>query len=373
MTENEIIQKPIESSPAASTISVEPVRDNAGRFTFLKNKKILIFLVILLMAIIVGSYFLLKTTMKEKLVQNKVYRVGILSGLDLFIGIADSFKSEMTQLGFIEGKNITYYLQKTNYEPTKEQQILKKFVDDKVDLILGYNTDVALEAKDATKGTKIPVIFANAFTEGNNLIESIRAPGGNITGVRYPNTDVAIKRLEILHEIVPQAKKMWLPYQKDYPSAPAELVVVRSAAVKLGITLIEFPAQNLASLGAELERRSKTGDLGFDAVLFIPESLSTTKDAFATIANYTRAQKIPICGSSVSTADYGTIFAVTIDSVEIGKLAAHLADKVFRGIPTGTIPVVSPETKLIVNYKVATELGITLNENLLNRADKIIR
>jgi putative tryptophan/tyrosine transport system substrate-binding protein len=333
-------------------------------------KKIGIVLVLIFAIGLVGGLFFTQNKRKQP---TKPYRVGILSGLNLFLGIADSFKEELTKLGYIEGKNIVYDLQKTNFETEKEKQILNTFVTDNVDLILGYNTEVALEAKNATKGTTIPVIFANAFTEGNSLIDSIRAPGGNITGVRYPNLDVAIKRLEILHEVVPQAKRIWLPYQKGYPSAIPELEAVRPAAESLGLKLIEFPSENVAALQAELKRRSASSDIGFDAVLFIPESLSTSKDAFVTIANYTRSRKIPVGGSSVSTEDYGTVFAVTIDNAEVGKLAAHLADKIFQGAQAGTISVVSPETFLILNHKVASELGITLTESLMNQANKIIR
>lgn len=338
------------------------------------NKKIFVGMIVTILIIIVvglGLSFLSKN--KIGLLTGKVYHVGILSGLDLFSGIADSFKAEMTTLGYTEGKNIIYDYQKTNFEPDKEKQILTKFVNDKVDLIFGYNTEVALEAKQVTTGTNIPVIFANAFTEGNNLIASIRAPGGNITGVRYPNTDVAVKRLEILHEIVPHAKRIWLPYQKGYPSAPAELDVVRKSAQAFGVTLIEFPAENLTALKAELGKRAQQKDIGFDAVLFIPESLSSTKEAFAAIAMYTRKLKIPVGGSSVAIDDYSTVFAVTVDNTEIGKLAAYSADKILRGTSAGTIPVASPESFIILNYKVATELGLTFNEGLLSRAAKIIR
>jgi putative ABC transport system substrate-binding protein len=303
----------------------------------------------------------------------KVYKVGILSGLNLFLNITTTFKEEMTTLGYIEGKNIVYDTEKTNYEPDKEQQVLEKFIDNKVDLIFGYNTEVALAAKNATRGTGIPVVFANAFIEGNNLVDSVRAPGGNITGVRYPGIDTAVKRLEVMHEMVPQAKRIWVPYQKGYPSVPSQFEGLRPAAASLGVTLIEFPCDNLTHLNAELEGRSKSGDLGFDAVLFIPESLSTTRDAFKIISDYTRGPKIPVGGSFIVTEEYGTVFAVTVDNAEIGRLAAHSADKVLKGTPAGTIPVVSPESVLKINYKVSQELGLNVSEGLLGRANEIIR
>ena len=304
----------------------------------------------------------------------KVYRVGILSRQNILANkLTDSFIGEMAQLGYTEGNNIVYDIQRINYEPQEEHKILEKFVKDKVDLIYTFNTEEALWAKDAALGTGIPVVFANAFTEGNNLVDSVRAPGGNITGVRYPGTDVAVKRLEVLHEIVPQAKRIWVPYQNGFSGAPSQLEILRPVAASLNLTLIEFPSNNLEHLQTELDNRSKASDLGFDAILFIPDPLSTTPPYFATIAKYTRERKIPVGGSSAATKDYGTIFAVTVNPAKMGELAARLADKILKGTPAGTIPAVTPELKLLINYKVAKGLGLTVPEILLSKANEIIR
>ena len=333
------------------------------------NKKLLNGLIVIL-AIVVALGAVFFYVQKKA---GKAYRVGILSGLNNFIVIGDSFKAGLASLGYVEGKNIVYDYQKTNFEPDKEKQILDKFVAEKTDLIFGFNTEVGLAAKAAARGTKIPVVFAMAIVEGSNLIKSVRRPGDNITGVRYPGVEFALKRFEVLREILPRAKKIWVPYQKDYPSVPLELAAVRQAAAAAGVTIIEFPAANLASLRAELERRSKSGDLGFDAVLYVPESLSTMKEAFEIIAEFTRARKIPVGGTKILTEDYGTLFSVSIDAPDMGRLAAYLADKILRGIPAGTIPVVSPEPYISINYKVARELGLTVSENLLTKANEIIR
>jgi putative ABC transport system substrate-binding protein len=113
--------------------------------------------------------------------------VGVLSGLDAFAPAVEGFKSKMTELGYVEGKNITYDVQSTNVDIDAYKSISKKFVADKVDLIFSFPSEASMEAKAATQGTDIPVIFDLAFTDVPevNLINRVREPGGNITGVRF--------------------------------------------------------------------------------------------------------------------------------------------------------------------------------------------
>ena len=89
----------------------------------------------------------------------KVYRVGILSGLGAFAPVVDGFKSKMAASGYVEGKNITYDVQSTEVDTAAYKSITKKFVDEKVDLIVAFPTEAALEAKAAAQGTNIPVLF----------------------------------------------------------------------------------------------------------------------------------------------------------------------------------------------------------------------
>ena len=135
----------------------------------------------------------------------KVYHIGILSGLDFVADISDGFKSKMAEFGYVEGTNVVYDIQKTNFDMDAYRNILQKFVADKVDLILVFPTEASMEAKSATQGTNIPVLFTFALIEGMGIVDSVREPGGNITGVRYPGPEIALKRFEILMELVPHA------------------------------------------------------------------------------------------------------------------------------------------------------------------------
>jgi putative ABC transport system substrate-binding protein len=303
----------------------------------------------------------------------KVYRVGILSGVDAFASIADGFRAKMTELGYVEGKNIVYDVQKVNADPVGEQQVLKKFVADKVDLMFVFPTDSAVAAKAATQGTNIPVVFAFANLEGVDLVKSVREPGGNITGVRYPGPDLAVKRFEFLRELAPQVKRLWVTYVADYPATKSALEALRPAASSSGVTLVEVPVTNVEGIQADLQARAKSSDIGMDAILIMPEVLSQSPDGWAVISKFAAEHKVPIAGSAGFEADTGAIFSYIPDNVATGKLAAPLADKVLKGTPVGTIPVVTPESLLRINYKVAQALGLTVPGGLLKQAAEIIR
>jgi len=303
----------------------------------------------------------------------KVYRVGVLSGLGFIADITDGFKEGMAELGYIEGENITYDVQTTEFDMAIYQSILKKFVDDKVDLILVFPTEASIEAKTTTQGTDIPVIFTFALIEGMGLVDSVREPGGNLTGVRYPGPDIAVKRFEILREIVPDAKRIWIPYQKGYPIVEPQLAALRPVAEAAGVTLIEFPAENAAELEAELSARAQQADVGMDAIMFLAEPLTVTPDTFAVIGRFADEQKIPVGGALMVVEGHETIFGVNVLSYDTGKQAAPLADKIFKGTEAGTIPVVSAENFIQINYKAAQALGLTVPESVLNQANEIIR
>ena len=303
----------------------------------------------------------------------KVYHVGVLSGLSFFASSTDGLKAKMAELGYVEGKNIVYDVQVTDFDMDKYKSILKKFVDDKVDVIYVFPTEAALEAKAATQGTNIPVVFNFANIEGMGLVDSVRAPGGNITGVRYPGPDIALKRFDILRELVPGAKQVVVPYQKGYPIVDPQLEALRPVAEAAGVKLIEVPAQDTADLDRQLQALNQSPDNKFDAVMFLAEPLAVTPDAFAVIGKFGAEHKIPVGGALISVDGYDSIYGVSVENIAAGKQVASLIDKIFKGIKAGTLPILSGENYIEINYKAAQAQGFTVPDGLLLQADKVIR
>jgi putative ABC transport system substrate-binding protein len=303
----------------------------------------------------------------------KVYHVGILSGLDAFSTMADGFKAKMTELGYMEGKDIVYDLQKTNMNSVEIRQILKGFVDAKVDLIFTFPTEPAVEAKSATKNTGIPVVFACANIEGVDLVDSVSRPGGNITGARYPGPDLTVKRFEILCELEPRIKRLGIIYNINYPANKSALEILRPAVSATGIELVEVPVTTIEEIDRDLRARNKAADIGMDAILIMPDDYTQSPPGWAMLSKFAFEHKIPVAGSAGFEASTGAVFSCIPDNVETGQMAAYLADKIFKGESPGSLMVVTPPSYLTLNYKVAQELGIKVSEGMLSRAKEIIR
>ncbi|MEW6515606.1 MAG: ABC transporter substrate-binding protein [candidate division FCPU426 bacterium] len=301
-----------------------------------------------------------------------VYRIGILSGLDYFSTISDGFKEKMAEFGYIEGKNVVYDIQKSNVDIASYQNIVKKFLDDKVDLILAFPTEASMEAKTLTKGTKTPVVAVNVFLENTGLVDSIRTPGENITGVCWLGPNIVLKRLEIMQELVPRLSKLWVPYYRGYPILPCQLDILKQASTSQGFSLVEIPATTPQELESNLKQQLKASGPP-DAILLIIEPLSVTPELFQSLGAFADRRRIPIGGVMMSAGGYESVFGLTPQNIAQGKQAAFLVHKVFQGAPAGTVPVVSAETYLQINYKAAIKAGLKVDEGLLNRADEVIR
>jgi putative ABC transport system substrate-binding protein len=304
----------------------------------------------------------------------KVYRVGILVGADTMSSAVDAFKARMTELGYVEGKNIGYDVQKSNADPTEEKRISGKFVTDKMDLVFAFPGQTARSVKAALQGTNIPIVFANAVLEGTDLVDSVRSPGGNITGVRIPGTEETLKSFESLLEFTPRFERIMVIYDPNYPTTPSALESLRAAALSSNVTLQEVHVTRVQDTQAVLQGLEKSGKATMDAIMLLPDTIPRSSEAMGLIVKFADAHRVPVAGGpSAVVRNGGAVLSVTSDLVETGGLAASLADKILKGTPAGTIPVVSPQPRLYINYTKAQELGLTVPQGLLKQAAEIIR
>ncbi|MDQ2085582.1 ABC transporter substrate-binding protein [Herbivorax sp. ANBcel31] len=301
------------------------------------------------------------------------YRVGILSGLSYLAAAADGFKDELEKLGYVEGENIEYQILSTESDMEEYKNFSEKFVEDEVDLVFCYPTEAAIVLQEVTEGTDIPVVFGVTNIEGTDLVESVREPGGNLTGVRYPGPDLAIKRLEIMTEIVPDAKRILLPYSSEYPVCYPQLEELPAAAEEFGVTLIEAPAKTPQDLEDIFNEYDSQDELDFDAIVSIAEMFAVNPDTFLTMITFANRHEIPMGGALMEFEGYSSLFGVNINEYVTGQRAAGLADRILQGEDVSTMPVISDESFIQINYKEIQEQGLDVPENVLNEAEEIIR
>jgi putative ABC transport system substrate-binding protein len=106
--------------------------------------------------------------------------------------------------------------------------------------------------------------------------------------------------------------------------------------------------------------------------MMLPEPIAITPVFTTQIYAFADAHHIPVAGEEIQNTELGPIFNIIPDSNAVGQLAAPLADKIFKGTPAGSIPVVTPELRFEINQKALTRLGLTASESLLSVADKVV-
>ncbi len=303
----------------------------------------------------------------------RVYKIGIVSGVDAFASIGEGLIAGMEEFGYKRDENVVYDFRRFQADTAGQELAIKEFIAADYDLIFTFPTGPTAQAKALTAGTGIPVVFGLATLEDTDLINTIREPGGNMTGVRYPGPELITARFEFMKELKPEMKNLLIAYDPTYPANNVALRILRPLAETAGVTLVELQVKDVAELEAGLAARSKLAKVGVDAVLIMPENLTQSPAGFPLIVAFAQKHKLPIGGNVPTQVDAGAVFSYIADNYETGKLSAPTVDKILRGTPPGTIPVITPEAVLKLNYKLATELGLTVSETFLRRADEVIR
>jgi putative tryptophan/tyrosine transport system substrate-binding protein len=305
---------------------------------------------------------------------SKVYRVGIVLDTNASGTVIDAFKAGMTEWGYVEGKNILYDVQRLNTDPADAQRIVGKFITDKTDLVFAFYGPTAMAMKAAARGTKIPIVFAYAALEGIDLVKSIRNPGENITGVRIPGPELALKSLESLLEFTPRVKRIMVIFDPQFPTIPTIMEALRRAALSARVTLQEVRVNRIQEIRAILQKLEKSGDANMDAIMYVQDSISRSAEASGLILEFADSHRVPVVGGPATLVrKEGSVLSAATDVLDQVKVAASLADKILKGTPAGTIPVVSTEPHLYINYRKAQELGLTVPPGLLKQASEIIR
>jgi putative tryptophan/tyrosine transport system substrate-binding protein len=276
-----------------------------------------------------------------------------------------AFVERLRSLGWIESRTIAIEYRWSEGRPARVAEIAAEFVRQKVDIIVTFGTAVPT-LKQAT--SVIPIVFAlGPNPVGGGLVTSLARPGGNVTGLSQLATDLAGKRLELLHEVVPSLRRLAIMVDVGNPQAVLEMGEVQAAARTLGVEV------------APLEiRRAQDIAPGFEALKAQADALYLTGNALIA-ANRTRiitfalGARLPMIFNNREFVQAGGLISYGPNYSDLFRRAAELVDKLLRGTKPRDIPVEQPtKFELVLNLTTAKAIGLTIPEAFLLRADEVI-
>jgi putative tryptophan/tyrosine transport system substrate-binding protein len=297
----------------------------------------------------------------------KTHTVGIVNTVPVLEATITGFKEGMTRLGYIEGENITYRYAGPTVHMEKLDSVARGLVETDVDLILSVTTMATKAVKKATAGSDLPVVFVPVTDPvGAGIVNSLRQPGGNITGVTFGSQEG--RRLKWLKQIAPEIKKLYVPYNPEDKSAMLALKTAREVAAKIGIELMPRETRNPEELKAAIENIPPQAD----AVFLLPDSLISTR--MSDLVKAATKLKLPVSGANIDVVKTGNVLtSFGSDQILTGKQAARMTDQIFRGITPADLPVESAEFYLAINLKVANAIGLDIPDKILRLANIIVR
>jgi putative ABC transport system substrate-binding protein len=293
----------------------------------------------------------------------KTYTIGVVNlapGLDTAM---EGFKEGMAELGYVEGENVAYIYEGATKSIDVLDSVAQGLVEADVDLILSITTPATLAAQRATAGTDIPVVFVPVTDPvGAGIVDSLRNPGGNITGITFGAQEA--RRLEWLIQVAPTIEEIYVPYNPDDRSAVLALEVVSEAAVALGVELITHEARNNEEITAAVENTPGEAD----AIFLLPDSLLGGR------ATEFVALQLPTSAANPGDLTmHGVLTSYGVEQSSAGKQAARLADQILQGVKPSDLPVEMADFYLAINLKTAKAIGLDVPYEILQQADIIVR
>jgi putative ABC transport system substrate-binding protein len=277
------------------------------------------------------------------------------------------FRNELRALGYSEGKDITFEGRWGELHDERLAAIATDLLARKVDVIVTLGWAAATAVKQATSSVPIVVVYAGDVVEAG-LVSSLAHPGGNVTGVNDPATVLSAKRLELLKELVPTAKRVAVLWNAANYAMTLRYQEIRKAADVLHIDIEPLGVREPDDFDVALSAMNRQRP---DALMMVTDALTNLNRQ--RVIDYVAAHQIPAMYEFGSVVHLGGLISYGTDDDTNFKLAAQYVAKVLRGAKPGDLPVEQPnEYFLVISLKTAKALGLTIPQTVLVRATELI-
>jgi putative tryptophan/tyrosine transport system substrate-binding protein len=281
----------------------------------------------------------------------------------------EAFRHGLRELGYVEGKNINIEYRYAEGRSERLPELAEQLVRLKVDVLVGSSSRAARPAKNAS--ATIPIVVALVGDPiGSGLMASLARPGGNVTGLYQYSPELLGKRLELLKEIVPKVSGVAFLYDTD------------SKAFRSFFKDAQITAQALALKFQVVEVNAQNPDYGGAFRFMVNERIGTLITEATPLATFHRNRilelveqnRIPAIHSDQEWAEAGGLISYGANRADLFRRAAVYVDKILRGAKPGDLPVEQPtKFELVINLKTAKQIGLTIPQTVLYRADRVIK
>lgn len=301
----------------------------------------------------------------------RVWRVGLLSnGPAQFRGISTSWRDEalrvLGQNGFTQGRNLEWLEKYSEGKAELLPRLAKELADANVDVIITISDPAARAAVTAAPVTPIVMVVGNDPVS-TRLVESFAHPGGKLTGIYFQTAEGDAKRLQLLTEAIPGARRfgyLEMAYNQHTPVAEE----ITSAAERLGIELTASWIAGPEDYAAAFEAMRRAGAAG--VVIGAAQPLGSDAQRIAAAA---LEHELPTICEWAYMAHVGCVLSYGHDLAYAQRRVGEYAARILKGTPASELPVELPDAwKLTVNSHAAKRLGLQLPSAILARANEVI-
>ncbi len=297
---------------------------------------------------------------------SSIPRIGVLNPQTASESLEDALRNGLSQLGYVEGKNIKLEWRRAADTPDEMRALATDLVNSGVDLIVAMGSPATRAALDATAK---PVVFLAGDPVASGFASSLARPGGNATGVSVVFTEMITKDLELLHELVPRARRIIYLTNSFNPGWPPAQKSLEHAAKKLGVRLVILDARNAAEMDAAVHAIPRSAA---DAVLVSGDLLAlANRDK---IAQAVRKARLPAMFPFKKYHEAGVLMSYGANyEVAMSQIGTYI-DRILKGAKPSELPIEQVSRyDFVINLRVAREMGIEVPQALLLRADEVIR
>jgi putative ABC transport system substrate-binding protein len=316
----------------------------------------------------IGVAFAMGGAVAQAQQTKKSNRIGILAGGRGLGSAGDSFRRSLLELGWVEGRNIALESRLAEVNLDKLPDLAAELARLNVAVIVADGDPAIRAAKQATRTIPI-VIVAVGDPVREGLVASLARPGGNITGLTSISAELSGKRLELVKETFRKVRRVAVLWNPANSSNALEFTEMEAGARALGLKLQSLKAQGPDDFPAVFAAAAKDRA---DALIVVRDTVIDSHHF--QILDFAVEKRLPLIHGEAQFIEAGGLMSYGPSRVELFRRAAYYVDKILKGTKPADLPVEQPtKFELVINLKAAKQIGLTIPQSILYRADKVIK